>query len=197
MKLNRHLLVPSAEEVDFVMDVLDKIAAPLLDKIEMLLESAARWDNVSRNDFCRYVGPRDSGSRLNIYILYHRHIHAVRSIWSGLPMLLKEVNKELGDSCIDEEIESASLLVTSLDVEAGFVLTDPHDPSYQKARAHRTRFGNIVHRAAMALRQGDEAEDHIDAVIGVSKAIDVFLLEYGMTRGSFDAYRKSYAQGRK
>ena len=68
MKLNRRLLVPSAEEVDFVMDVLDKIAAPLLDKIEVLLESAARWDNVSRNDFCRYVGPRDSGSRLNIYI---------------------------------------------------------------------------------------------------------------------------------
>ena len=112
-------------------------------------------------------------------------------------MLLKEVDKEIGEPCIDEEIESASLLVTSLDVQAGLILTDPHDPRYQKAFAHRMRFGDIVHRAAMALQQGSEAEDHIDAVIMVSKAIDVFLLEYGMTRGSFDAYRKSYAQARK
>lgn len=112
-------------------------------------------------------------------------------------MLLKEVDKELGEPCVDEEIESAPLLVTSLDVMAGFALTDPEDPRYQRAMAHRTRFGNVVHRAAVALRQDNEAEDHIDAVVGVSKAIDVYLLEYGMTRGSFDAYRKSYAQARK
>lgn len=47
--------VPTAEEVDFVLEILDRIAAPALDKIELLLESAGHWDSVTRNDFCRFV----------------------------------------------------------------------------------------------------------------------------------------------
>ena len=45
--------MPSAEEVEFVLEILDKIASPALDKIEGLLDSAGRWDSIARNDFCR------------------------------------------------------------------------------------------------------------------------------------------------
>ncbi|EMD41612.1 hypothetical protein CERSUDRAFT_110183 [Gelatoporia subvermispora B] len=169
--------VPSQGEIDFVLEVLDKIAAPALDKVEGLLQTAGKWDNIDRNDFCRYL-------------------HAVRSIWSGLPTFIQERSKDVVNPCINEEIEFPELLVSPLEVQAGFALTDPSDPRYQQAMAHRTRFGTVTHRAAQALSQQHEGEDHIDAVIGVSKAIDVYLLEYGMTRGSFDSMRRSYTQSR-
>lgn len=76
-------------------------------------------------------------------------------------------------------------------------MEDPRDPRYQRVLAHRTRFGQIVHLAAIALRQKSEGEDHIDAVISVSKAIDVFLLEYALPRGSFDALQRTYSASRE
>jgi proteasome activator subunit 4 len=62
---------------------------------------------------------------------------------------------------------------------------------------HRTRYGEVIHRAALTLRQSTEGEDHIDAVIAVTKAIDVFLLEYGMTRSNYDGLQKNYSQARE
>ncbi|KAH9947705.1 ARM repeat-containing protein [Amylocystis lapponica] len=169
--------VQSREEIDFILELLDQIASPALDKIETLLETAGKWDGVARNDFCRYL-------------------HVVRSVWSGLPTLFQEGKKEVVNPCINDDVELAELLVTSLDVKAGFALSDPTDPRYQKAVAHRKRFGDVIHHASIALRQQHEGEDHIDAVISVSKAIDVFLLEYAMTRAVFDSLRKAYTSAR-
>ncbi len=45
--------VPNHDEIEFVLEILDKIAAPALDKVEKLLETAGKWDSVARNDFCR------------------------------------------------------------------------------------------------------------------------------------------------
>lgn len=45
--------VPSAEEIEFVIEILDRIGAPALDRVELLLESAGHWNSVDRNDFCR------------------------------------------------------------------------------------------------------------------------------------------------
>ncbi|KAI0702440.1 ARM repeat-containing protein [Cytidiella melzeri] len=169
--------VPSAEEIDFVLEIMDKIAGPALDRIGQLLDSAGRWDNVARNDFCRFL-------------------HPVRSMWSGLPTFIKEGAKEVKNSCFYPDTEIQELLVTPIDVKAGFILDNPSDVRFQRAIAHRTRFGNIVHRAATALQYTQEGEDHIDAVITVSKAIDVYLLEYAMTRSSFDSLQQAYTISR-
>lgn len=48
------LLVPNDEEIAFVLEILDVVAGPALDKVEALL-STPNWDNVARNDFCRYA----------------------------------------------------------------------------------------------------------------------------------------------
>ncbi len=50
-----HIVVPSKEEIDFVLEILDKIASPSLDRIDTLLDTAGKWDSVKRNDFCRSV----------------------------------------------------------------------------------------------------------------------------------------------
>ncbi|KAI0823074.1 ARM repeat-containing protein [Trametes gibbosa] len=169
--------VPTHDEIEFVLEILDKIAAPALDKVEALLETVWKWDSVARNDFCRYL-------------------HAARSVWGGLSMFLLQGPKEVVNPCLNAEIEVPELLVTPLDVKAGFALTDPSDPQYQRAMAHRTRFGRLVHRASDVLRKESEGEDHIDAVIGVSRAIDVYLLEYAITRSSFEGLTKAYRQAR-
>jgi proteasome activator subunit 4 len=118
-------------------------------------------------------------------------------VWSGLPTLYQEDAKEVVNSCLNNEYEVAGLLVSHIDVKAGFSLTDPKDPRYQAVVKHRTRYGEVIHRAATTLRHGTEGEDHIDAVLTVAKAIDVFLLEYGMTRGNYDGLQKNYSQARE
>lgn len=121
----------------------------------------------------------------------------MRSIWGGLPTILLEGSKEVKNPCFYAETEVEGLLVTPLNVKAGFVLDDPADPRYQTVLAHRTRFGKVIHRAAVALGQKVEGEDHIDAVLSVSKAIDVYLLEYAMTRSTFDGLQKAYTVARE
>jgi proteasome activator subunit 4 len=160
------------------MDILDRIGKPALDKVEMLLETTTKWDGADRNDFCRYL-------------------QACRSIWSGLPTIYQEQPKVVPEPLIREDVEIAELIVSHLDVQAGFTLTDPADPRYQKVVAHRLRFGDVVQRAAFALRQNTGGEDHIDAVMGVARSIDVYLLSYAMTRGAIDALHKNYTQARE
>lgn len=126
-----------------------------------------------------------------------RYLHAARSVWGGLPTFLLQGAKQVVNPCLNAEIEVPELLVTPLDVKAGFALTNPSDPQYQRALAHRTRFGQLAHRAADVLRKESEGEDHIDAVIGVSRAIDVYLLEYAITRSSFESLTKAYRQARE
>lgn len=111
--------------------------------------------------------------------------------------MYREGPKEVKTPCLDEDTEFEEMLVKRIRVAAGFALEDPNDPRYRKVIAHRERFGQTIHRAALALRQAREGEDHIDAVIGVSKAIDVYLLEYAMTRGTFDSMQKTWMQTRE
>lgn len=125
------------------------------------------------------------------------YLQVARSAWAGLATFWQDQPREADNPCVDEETEIERLLVTPLGVNAGFALSDPEDPRYQKVSAHRIRFGEITARAAIFL-QGDHAgEDHIDAVMSVLRAVDVFALEYGMTRSSYDAQRKNYGQARE
>ena len=82
-------------------------------------------------------------------------------------------------------------------MKAGFVLCDPSDPRYRKAAAHRIRFGEISRRAALTLRENTEGEDHIDAVSVVVKAIDSYLLDYGLSKEGYESVQKNYATARE
>jgi len=96
---------------------------------------------------------------------------------------------------VNSEVER--LVVQTIDVQAGFALTDPADRRHQMAYSQRLRFGRVVHDAALALKQEHEGEDHIDAVVTVVKAIDTYLLDYALSRGDFDNLQKSYATARE
>jgi hypothetical protein len=96
---------------------------------------------------------------------------------------------------VDAEVER--LVVQTIDVQAGFALTDSGEWRHQMAYNQRLRLGRVLHAAALALKQEHEGEDHIDAVISVVKGIDTYLLDYALSRGDFDNLQKSYAAARE
>ncbi|THH09871.1 hypothetical protein EW145_g1718 [Phellinidium pouzarii] len=167
--------VPKEEEIAFIIQILEQVAVPLLAHLEKLLNNTGAWDNISRNDFCRYL-------------------YALRSVWSGLPTLFQEV-KRTGDPCLnDGESDLSGIYPVGLSVKAGFILTDPRDPRYQTVINHRAHYGRVIHHAAVMLRGNINGEDHIDAVIGT--AIEVYLLEYGTSKSNYSALQKNYAMAR-
>ena len=103
------------------------------------------------------------------------------------------------ESTFSYGFEVDGLLLSNMSVKSGFALDDPEDPRYKVAEAHRVRFGEVIHRATetIALRNAVEGEDHVDAIISIAKAAEVFLLEYGISRGQYSTQRKVYVQLRE
>ena len=97
------------------------------------------------------------------------------------------------------DFEVDGLLLSTMSIKSGFALDDSEDPRYKIAEAHRLRFGEVIHRATetIAMRDTVEGEDHVDAIISIAKAAEVFLLEYGTSRGQYSAQRKVYLQLRE
>lgn len=110
---------------------------------------------------------------------------------------MKENEKDVTNPAVEEGYEVADLVIAPLDVLAGFALADPEDPRYKAGYQHRNRYGEVIVKAAKVLRQGSEGEDHIDAILNVTRAIDCFLLEYAATRGGYEGLQKDYAECRE
>lgn len=125
-------------------------------------------------------------------------MRAIRSIWGGLACFIRERPK-VPESTFSYEFEEDGLLLSNISVKSGFALDDPEDPRYKVAEAHRVRFGEVIHRATntIAMRNSVGGEDHVDAIISITKAAEVFLLEYGISRGQYSAQRKAYTQLRE
>jgi len=128
----------------------------------------------------------------------HRYMRAIRSIWGGLACLMKDRSK-VPESTFSYDFEVDGLLLSNISVKSGFALDDPEDPRYKVAEAHRVRFGEVIHRATktIAMRNTVEGEDHVDAIISIAKSAEVFLLEYGTSRGQYSTQRKLYMQARE
>lgn len=116
----------------------------------------------------------------------------MRAVWAGLPTLIQEIPEKNPDPCLKEDECLADLIPTALPLKAGFALTDPQDVRYQSVLKHRARFGQLVHAAAVALQGNVESEDQVDAIIGVAKATEVYLLEYAVTQSSYLSLAKNY-----
>jgi len=126
-----------------------------------------------------------------------RYLQACRSILLGLPTFTKENPKNVVNPCINEEHEVDSLVMSHLDVASGFALTDPNDPRYQKTVAWRGSLGTALLAASASLRHLTGGEDHTDAVISVTRAIDAYLLSYAVNRTEFESLQKNYGQARE
>jgi len=95
------------------------------------------------------------------------------------------------------EFEQAEMLVHHLDVEAGFTLDDPSDPRYQQAAKRKQQFMELVLKAAAKFRSTTAGEDHIDAIISVTKAIDTCLNCYAISHSEYESTQKNYSTSRE
>lgn len=188
--------VPTDNEILFVLEIVDRVGKPALQAIETLVKNNRNWDNVSRNDFCRLA----CFQTISFHIQHRnpsRHLHACRSILLGLPTFIKETSKNVVNPCINVEHEVDTLVLSHLDVASGFALTDPNDPRYQKTIAWRGSLGTALLTSSASLRHLTGGEDHTDAVISVTRAIDAYLLSYAVSRAEFESLQKNYAQARE
>jgi proteasome activator subunit 4 len=51
---SKRFTVPTDGEIDLVLEIIDQVGQSALQMVESLIANNAKWDNVSRNDFCRY-----------------------------------------------------------------------------------------------------------------------------------------------
>lgn len=125
-------------------------------------------------------------------------MYVVRCSWTGLNALIQLPFEEPRDASLDPTTELAEMSADSIRMIGGFCLTDPRDPRFIDAMKHREQFGRFLHNASVSLRsQGAESgDDHIDAVLAVIRASEVFLLDFAFTRNSFSTSKKSYENSR-
>ncbi|KAG8935851.1 hypothetical protein FRC00_010222 [Tulasnella sp. 408] len=173
--------VPSAKEVEFAIEIFQKIITPAIVDLEALIKvPPTSRDGVWRNDFCRMM-------------------YLVRSAWSGASCLLIEGEKTGGDLCIDENY-IAGITPSFKRPRAAFALPDPADPRYQTVKALKDRFGNLLHRSFLALTQEAEAKseaaDAVDASIQLVRALDIYLLDYGVSRDTIVALKRQFTMAR-
>ncbi|KAG8934508.1 hypothetical protein FRC01_002240 [Tulasnella sp. 417] len=173
--------VPSAKELEFAIEIFQKIITPAIVDLEALIQvPPTSRDGVWRNDFCRMM-------------------YLVRSAWSGASCLLIEGGKTGGDLCIDENY-IAGITPSFKRPRAAFALTDPADPRYQTVQGLKERFGNLLHRSFLALTQEAEAKseaaDAVDASIQLVRALDIYLLDYGVSRDTIVALKRQFTMAR-
>jgi proteasome activator subunit 4 len=92
--------VPSNAEIDFVLELLDKLGTPWLDKLDALLTNVNEWDAVARNDFCRFL-------------------QYARSIWNSLPTIIQLPFVDVPTESMEADVDVPELLFPRLDVNAG------------------------------------------------------------------------------
>ncbi|QRW00399.1 proteasome activator complex subunit 4 [Ceratobasidium sp. AG-Ba] len=165
--------VPSVAEIDLVIQLLEEVVEPALKVFNGAIDAPdSQRDGVWRNDLCR-------------------HLHVIRSAWSGLATVVSMDKSQASNPLVDEEIETGELIPQAMPIQSGFALDDPSDERYQRVLSCRHRFGELLHRAAVALKTSD-TEDHIDLVMSVLRGVDTYLLDYGVTRDTFAGVKKQY-----
>ncbi|KAG8770133.1 hypothetical protein FRC12_004487 [Ceratobasidium sp. 428] len=165
--------IPSVEEIDFIIQILEEIVEPSVRFFNGAIDAPdSQRDGVWRNDLCR-------------------HLHVIRSAWSGLATIILINKTQAANPLVDEEIETAELIPQAMVIQSGFALQVPSDKRYQLVLSHRIRFGELLHHAAVALKSTD-TEDHIDLVMSVLRGFDTYLLDYGVTRDTYAGVKKQY-----
>ncbi|KAN0063131.1 Proteasome activator BLM10 [Thecaphora frezii] len=162
---------PSADAIDFALEVIDKVVQPALDALEDLLREGRVRDKVWSNDFCR-------------------NLMLVRFALAGMPGLIEEDNAGGGEAAIDVGDDVAEFIEAPAAPKCGFILTDRADPRYQKVAAFKARFGQLMSLAAQTT-QDSGAEDQIDCVKLLIRSMRTYLTCYSHSSDDYRNHSKS------
>ncbi|GAA6008845.1 hypothetical protein JCM10207_001745 [Rhodosporidiobolus poonsookiae] len=169
--------VATAEEIDFVLELLRDIVVPALDRLDQLLAESQQDGKVKTmewvNDFCRFC-------------------NVVRSALSGIPSLAwLERPEELGQPASDAGDEVPEFINHMPTCRASIPLSDPKDPRHRFVVDLRNRASDFLHRAVQALKSSGQ-EDSVDAIKMVISSIRVLELDYPCDTSAHGTTKKSY-----
>ncbi|KAG6910596.1 hypothetical protein DXG01_009547 [Tephrocybe rancida] len=124
-----------------------------------------------------------------------QHLSFVRNAFSGIPTLFQQkITPEEAAfiAATTDILNEIPEMIASIDsIASGFCLTDPDEPHYQYMTSLRHRFGTFLHKASVSLRQ-QGAENTVDAVDMLIRAVRTYLLEYGDSRDSYNNNEEQY-----
>ncbi|WFD32792.1 Proteasome activator BLM10 [Malassezia sp. CBS 17886] len=196
--------VPCSEELDMLVQIVDRVATPALAALDDLLRGDVRHDGVWQNDFCR-------------------HLQLVRFAYAGLVNVGGdgdeggaegaetkadtaggEATKDGGANAPPEHPLTAAPIPTDLgaepalcrpppvDVRCGTVLAGVRDPRAAAVVAFRAHVDDVLVRAAQRL-EGTAAADHIDAARLLVRALRTRLLQNTVNADELHGLAKSVA----
>lgn len=166
--------LPGNEEIDMALEVIG-LADEAVTTIEGLLDnrtSELEWIN----DFCRAM-------------------NLVDEVILGTYSLIAEAPGIKKDGMEAPTFLPEKLTALSRPYKAGFLLSDPSDPRYQRVVAFRTRAGNMLHRAASIMRTagGDSDSDSgVDSVKLLVATMGSWLTSYGMRSKKYQSASSAY-----
>ncbi len=133
---------------------------------------------------------------LLLLLLYLSRLYVVRSSFAGSVNFAVEPSKTDGAPCIDPRDSVAALTPTSLRPTAPFALPNPMEDRNRAFNGLRQRFGRLLHTIFLALHPQNPAEpgviDLVDASIQLARALDVYFLEYGISRDSLVSRQRHF-----
>jgi len=165
--------VPSAEEIDFALEILAQVGGQALDTVERLQQPDATRDKVWSNDFCRALT-------------------LARSCFMSVANMAEEDEEGGGAAAMDCGDEVPEFIAIPPRFKAGFILTDRDDTRYRTVMAFRKRFGETLHRAAQSTQES-AAEDQIDCVKLLVRSIRTYMITYAYYGEDYKSHARSLA----
>lgn len=160
---------PTDEDVDMALEVVG-LAEEAVTTIEGLLEKTER-DFVWKNDFCRAM-------------------NVVDEVMLGSYSLIGEFDQHKTGGHY-ANVYTPGLLESHIHYKAGFLLTDPKDPRYQRVMHFRERAAQMLHKASVMMRTAGD-DNSVDSVKLLVATIGSYLFSYGMRHKKFQSATSAY-----
>ncbi|CAJ0904050.1 1258_t:CDS:10 [Entrophospora sp. SA101] len=172
VNINWH--VPTNEELDFAMEILDIFLQPTIKRIKELMET----------------GIDEEGTVLSNREMAHefcRRLSVIRNCISGMTTLVED-DGEIEDS--DFKDEDTEAIYPTKSIPVGYCFTDKNDPRRQIARNLRREVGEFLHQLVTYFRT--KREDDVDSLKIILKMTKLYLTDRGVEKYKFDSVRRGY-----
>lgn len=170
VKLTWHL--PSNEEIDFAMEVVDMIANPVLQELdEMQKIESDRRDKIWSNDFCR-------------------KLLVVRHAFGALANTVQDDEVGGGEPASDIGDECMEFIAPPPRFKSGFILTDPESSAFQSVVKFRHRFAEVLYRCATSSK-ASEAEDKQDCIKLLLRSVRTWATDYAYDADEYQTHART------
>ncbi|KAJ3037851.1 hypothetical protein HDV00_001266 [Rhizophlyctis rosea] len=162
--------VPTDEEVQWALDIVESFVPQCIQKLRSLLTPASTMDT------------RQISSE------FSKWLALLRNLVIGSSTLAPPETAQSDASSNDEDpfVPHAK----KRPVAAGYCITDPQDPRYGRVQAIRTEVGQVLHEVAVYLQA--QREDDTEAIHALVKCIKFYLTFRGNDRSKYDGIFRGY-----